>query len=77
MRIVDFKLALRTGRESHAFTAPINCDPTRVDKPAALVQLVWNQHRAAARASNALLFADPALLTPVRLFHLAARTTNV
>jgi len=76
LQIVDFKLALWTGHERHAFTVPIDGDATRVDKPVALVRLVWDQHRAAARARNALLFADPALPPPVRLFHLAARTTN-
>ena len=76
LQLVDFKLALRTGRERHTFTVPIHCTPGVPDKPAALVRLVWERHRAAGRAPNALLFADPALPPPVRLFHLAARCTN-
>lgn len=38
--------------------------------------MVWDQHRAAGRAPQALLFGDPSLLAPTRLFHLAARCTN-
>eukprot|EP00170_Pyropia_yezoensis_P002635 contig_11058_g2639 len=40
LQVVDFKLALRTGRERHAFTTPINCNPQVPDKPAALVRHV-------------------------------------
>lgn len=76
MQVVDFKMALRTGRERHAFTVPIDCTPGAVDRPAALIRLVWDQHRAAGRAPEALLFADPSLPAPTRLFHLAARCTN-
>jgi len=77
LQIVNFNLTLRTGRERPASTVPIDGDATRVGKPVALVRLVWDQHRAAPRAPTALLIADPALPPPVRLFHLAARTTNV
>jgi len=77
LQIVDFKLALRTGRERHAFTVPIDCNPDVRDRPAALVRLVWEQHRAAGRGTAALLFADPHLPPEVRLFNLAARVTNV
>lgn len=76
MQIVDFKMALRTGRERHAFTVPINCTPGTVDRPAALIRHVCDEHRAAGRAPRALLFANPALPAPARLFHLAARCTN-
>lgn len=75
VQIVDFKLALRTGRERHAFTVPIDCHPTKHDKPATLVRLVWE--RAAGLDPAALLFADAHLPPEVRLFNLAARTTNV
>lgn len=77
LQVVDFKLALRTGRERHAFTVPIDTDPAVADKPAALVRLVWDQHRATGRAPDELLFADPHLPAPVRKFSLAARVTNV
>lgn len=77
LQIVDFKLALRTGRERHAFTVPINCDSAVPDKPAALVRLVWDQHIAAGRRPEHMLFADPHLPPPVRAFSLAARVTNV
>lgn len=76
LQVVDFKMALRTGRERHAFTVPIHCDPAVPDKPAALVRLVWAQHLAAGREPNDLLFADPHLPPPVRKFNLAARVTN-
>lgn len=74
---VDFKLALRTGRERHAFTVPVNRAPGVVDKLVELVRLVWRQHCDAGRAPKALFFSDPALPAQVRLFHLEARTTNV
>lgn len=77
LQIVDFKLALRTGRERHAFTVPINCDPDVPDKPAKLVRLVWDQHAAAGRRPEHMLFADPNLPPPERAFSLAARVTNV
>lgn len=77
LQVVDFKLALRTGRERHAFTIPINCNTQVTDKPAALVRLVWEQHVAAGRRPDHMLFADPHLPPPVREFYLAARVTNV
>lgn len=75
--VVDFKLALRTGRERHAFTVPIMSGAAAPDKPAELIRLVWDQHHAAGRAPAALLFADPTLPAALRRFHLAARVTNV
>lgn len=77
LQIVDFKLALRTGRERHAFTVPINTAPGVRDKPAALLRRVWDAHAAAGRHPDDMMFADPHLPAPVRKFHLAARVTNV
>ena len=76
LQIVDFKLALRTGRERLAFTIPIDTDPSKVDKVAALLRLVVRAHDAAGREAAAMLFADPAEPPAQRRFWLAARVTN-
>ena len=77
LQVVDFKMALRTGRERLAFTVPINTMPDKQDKVAALVRLVVEQHDAAGRHPDAMLFADPADPPAQRRFWLAARVTNV
>lgn len=76
LQVIDFKLALRTGRERLAFTLPVNVDGSEPDKVADLMRLVVARHEAAGRHPRALLFADPALPAPARRFWLAARVTN-
>lgn len=77
LQVVDFKLALRAGRERLAVTVPVDLDKGKPDKVAALLRLVLAQHDDGGRHPRALLFADPALPAPVRRFWLAARVTNV
>jgi len=76
LQVVDFKMALRTGRERLAVTVPVDLDENKPDKVATLVRLVTYGHDAAGRHPRALLFADPALPAPARRFRLAARVTN-
>lgn len=76
LQVVDFKMALRTGRERLAFTVPVDVDPANPDRIANLLRLVTRRHDAAGRHPRALLFADPALSPAARLFWLAARITN-
>jgi len=76
LQVVDFKMALRTGRERLSFTVPVDVDPAKPDKVADLVRLALRSHDAAARHPRAMLFADPALPAPTRRFWLAARVTN-
>lgn len=61
LQIVDIKLTLRTGRERHAFTVPIDTAPGVRDKPAALLRRVWEAHAAAGRHPDDMMFADPHL----------------
>jgi len=76
LQVVDFKMALRTGRERLAFTVPLDCDPDKPDKVAQLLRLTVQRHDACRRHPKAMLFADPDLPDPVRRFWLAARVTN-
>lgn len=76
LQVIDFKMALRTGRERLAFTVPVDVDASKPDKVATLIRLVVARHDAAGREPRALLFADPALPAPARRFWLAARVTN-
>lgn len=76
LQVVDFKMALRTGRERLAFTVPLDCDPTKRDKVALLLRLTVARHDAGNRHPKAMLFADPSLPAPTRRFWLAARVTN-
>jgi len=76
LQVVDFKMALRTGRERLAFTVPIHWDGDKDDKVARLLRLVVARHDAAGRHPQAMLFADLALPTPLRRYWLAARVTN-
>jgi len=77
LQVVDFKMALRTGRERLAFTVPINWDGDKDDKVARLLRLVIDRHDAAGRDPQAMLFADPSLPAPLRRYWLAARVTNL
>ena len=77
LQVVDFQMALRTGRERLAFTVPIDVEPAKVDEIAMLLRLVVAAHDATGRAPAAMLFADPAEPPAQRLFWLAARVTNV
>ena len=56
---------------------PINTTPDTPDKVDALVRLVVDQHDAAGRHPEAMLFADPSVPPAQRRFWLAARVTNV
>lgn len=76
LQVIDFKMALRTGRERLAFTVPINWDGDKDDKVARLLRLVVDRHDAAGRHPQSMLFADPSLPPPLRLYWLAARVTN-
>jgi len=76
LQIVDFKMALRTGRERLAFTVPVDVEPGKPDRVAELLRLVVSQHDARGGHPKAMLFADPALPVPARRFWLAARVTN-
>jgi len=76
LQIVDFKMALRTGRERLTFTVPIDVEPGKPDRVARLLRLVIAQHDANRRHRTAMLFADPALPAPARQYWLAARVTN-
>lgn len=77
LQVVDLKMALRTGRERLAFTVPVDCNPAKTDKVAALLRLAVRRHDAANLHPDAMLFADPALPAPARLYWLAARVTNL
>eukprot|EP00170_Pyropia_yezoensis_P009787 contig_43918_g9825 len=76
LQVIDFKMALRTGRERLAFTVPINWDGNKDDKVARLLRLVVDRHDAAGRHPQAMLFADPDVPPTLRLYWLAARITN-
>lgn len=76
VQVVDFKMALRTGRERLAVNIPVDIDENKPDKVADLIRIVLARHDAAGRHPRALLFADPALPAPARRFWLAARVTN-
>lgn len=76
LQVVDFKMALRTGRERLAFTVPIGSDPAKPDKVAQLLRLAIHRHDASGRHPQEMLFADPAWPAPARRFWLAARVTN-
>lgn len=76
LQVIDFKMALRTGRERLAFTVPINWDGDNDDKVARLLRLVVDRHDAAGRHPQAMLFADPDVPPTLRLYWLAARITN-
>lgn len=76
LQIIDFKLALRTGRERLAFTVPVDWDGDKDDKVARLLRLVVERHDAAGRHPHAMLFADPSAPPPSRRYWLAARITN-
>jgi len=75
-RIVDFKMALGTGRERLTFTVPTGVEPGKPDRVARLVRLVIAQLDANGRHRTAMLFADPTLPAPALQFWLAARVTN-
>lgn len=75
-KVVDFMMALRTGRERLAFTVPVDVDLAKPDRIANLLRLVTRRHDASRRHPRALLFADPALPLVARRFWLAARITN-
>jgi len=77
LQVVDFKMALRTGRERLAFMVPINTTPDTPDKVAALVRLVVDQYDAAGRHPDAMLFANPSAPPAQSRFWLPARTANV
>ena len=74
-QLVDFKMALRTGRERHTFSVPLN-GADKADRPMLLVRRVLEAHYAAHRHPTAMLFADPAAPPAQRRFHLAARVTG-
>lgn len=76
LQVVDFKMALRTGRERLVFTVPMDCDPAKPDKVALLLRLAVSRHDSCNRHPKAMLFADPALPAATRRFWLAARITN-
>lgn len=75
-QVVDFKLALRTGRERLAFTVPLDWDGDKADRIAQLLRRVIDRHDAAGRDKRAMLFADPAVPAPLRRYWLTARVTN-
>ena len=72
---VDFKMSLRTGRERHTFSVPLN-GAAKADRPMLLVRRVLASHYAAYLHPAAMLFADPAAPPTERRFHLAARITG-
>jgi len=74
-QLVDFKMALRTGRERHTFSVPLN-GAGKSERPMQLVRRVLVAHYAARRDPAAMLFADPAAPPAQRRFHLAARVTG-
>lgn len=76
VQVVDFKLALRTGRKRLAFIVPVDWDGNKPDRLAQLLRLVVARHDAAGRHAQAMLFADPAAPAPLRRYWLAARVTN-
>lgn len=76
LQVVDFKMALRTGRMCLAFTVPCDWEPTNPDKVATLLRLTVERPDANDRHPKAMIFADPALPAPARRFSLAARVTN-
>ena len=72
---VDFKMAVRTGRERHTFSVPYN-GSGKSDRPIVLLRRVLAEHHGARRHPAAMLFADPAAPPTLRIFHLAARVTG-
>lgn len=76
VQIVDFKLALRTGRTRLAITVPVDWQDGKADRIADLLRLVTARHDAAGRHPDAMLFADPAAPASHRQYWLAARITN-
>lgn len=75
-QVVDFKLALRTGRERIAITVPVDWQDGKVDRVANLLRLVTARHDAAGRHPRAMLFANPTAPATHRRYWLAARITN-
>jgi len=74
-QLVDFKMALRSGRERHTFSVPLNAADTP-DRPMLLVRRVLAAHYAAGRHAAAMLFSNPAASPTQRRFHLASRVTG-
>ena len=74
-QLVDFKMAVRTGRERHTYSVPYN-GPGRRDRPMLLLRRVLAEHHGARRHPAAMLFADPGAPPMQRRFHLAARVTG-
>jgi len=74
-QLVDFKMAVRTGRERYTFSVPYN-GAGKSDRPMVLLRRVLAEHHGARRPPAAMLFADPGAPPTLRLFHLAARVTG-
>lgn len=76
LQIIDFKMALRTGRERLAFTVPIDWDEENDHIVARLLRLVVERRDAAGRHPHAMHFVDPSTPLPSRRYWLAARITS-
>lgn len=71
-QLIDFRVAFRNGCERHTLVVPSTADG-QPDRPLLLIRRVWQDHYAAHRHPDAMLFADPSAPPAYRHFHLASR----
>lgn len=64
LQFIEFKIALRTGRERLVLTAQVDVEPGHPNRIAQLLRLDMAQHDSRGRHAAKMLFADPAVPAP-------------